>query len=108
MLDDTTPTADAAQRDFAPILARFPESTLDEEGHPKIRHYDSDVECDPFWITFAADGTFKFHTESFPYLMFCPNGLDRLARIGREAKELYDDWHASESGLAWSTRDDLG
>lgn len=113
MLDTTNDTSDsvlseAARRDFAPILARFPNSYLDEEGHPQIRHYDADVESDPFWISFAADGTLKFDTESFPYLMFCPVALDRLADLGREAKTLYDDWHASESGQLWFNRGDLG
>ena len=112
MLDTTTEAPEGvmtqtAQRDFAPILARFPQSHLDDEGHPQIRHYDADVECDPFWISFAADGTLKFETESFPYLMFCPVALDRIANLGREAKALYDDWHASESGQAWFMRGDL-
>lgn len=108
MLDDTTATeaSPAAARDFAPIVKRFPESTLDDEGHPVIRHYDTDAEGDPFWITFVADGAMKFHTQSFPYLMFCPVALERLAGIGREAQELYDEWRASESGKAWSEAED--
>lgn len=90
---------DQAAADFAPILKSFPQSTLDEDGHPEIRMVLSDRAGDPVLLSFE-DGCVVFPAKP---VALRTSALDILVQKANWADRLIYDWIRSPSGKAWAT-----
>lgn len=91
-----------AQRDFAPILAKFPEAILDDDGSPLIRYTLFDAEWDPISVSFDSDGIATFDVAPLTYFMLRPEELMDLGSLGLEVRRLMSTWFDSDSGKAWA------
>lgn len=69
-------------------------ATITKDGDPELLAIIIDVECDPIRISFElSDGFAAIQTADWQYVLLTPRHLETLAKLSRQAKEVWDQFY---------------